>query len=216
MARRTYNQACPLAYSLDLIGERWTLLIIRDLLLGPLRYSDMLKRLPGIGRNLLSSRLQELTERGLMVHRQLGPPSGSAVYELTELGKGLEPALLAFSQWGMRVTGDPSQLAGHGEPDLVAFVFKMAARRDRLPDRPLVFQCEADVTSFHVVAEPSAVSVFRGPTSRPDVVFKGDLANIVPLAMGGVAVLRNAIEQGAVTVSGEAQRVENVYQLYEI
>jgi DNA-binding HxlR family transcriptional regulator/putative sterol carrier protein len=99
--KRTYNQLCPLARSLDILGERWTLLIVRNLLVGPQRYTDLLEGLPGIGTNLLSARLKDLETEGLVARRMLAPPAASIVYELTELGWGLEEPVVALGRWGM-------------------------------------------------------------------------------------------------------------------
>src|SRR5581483_10847231 len=101
--RRSYNQYCGVARALDVVGERWTLLIVRDLLLGPRRYKDLLEGLPGIGTNLLADRLRELEKRGIVKRSVLPPPAGSAVYELTELGTDLGPAVLALGAWGARL-----------------------------------------------------------------------------------------------------------------
>lgn len=100
MTNRSYNQLCGLAYALDLIGERWTLLIIRELVAGPRRFVDLLEGLPGISTNLLTERLKGLEENGLIHRCFLPPPAGSAVYALTGLGKALEPALLELGKWG--------------------------------------------------------------------------------------------------------------------
>ena len=89
MKTRTYNQFCALAYALDLVGERWTLLIIRELLAGPRRFKDLIDGLPEISTNLLSERLKNLEQQGLLRHRVLPPPAGSAVYELTPVGQAL-------------------------------------------------------------------------------------------------------------------------------
>src|SRR5438132_9717908 len=99
--KRTYKQFCPLARSLDILGERWTLLIVRNLLVGPQRYKDLLDGLPGIGTNLLAARLKELEKEGIIRRRTLPPPAGSTVYELTELGWGLEEPIHVFARWGI-------------------------------------------------------------------------------------------------------------------
>src|ERR671929_273611 len=100
MKTKSYNQYCGLAYALDRVGERWTLLIIRELAAGPRRFSDLLSGLPGISTNLLSERLKELEQQGLLRRRKLPPPAASSVYELTAVGQALEPALLELGRWG--------------------------------------------------------------------------------------------------------------------
>ena len=100
MERRSYEQYCAVARTLDLIGERWTLLILRDLVhLGPRRFSDLRAGLPGIGANLLTERLRRLEREGLVQRRKLPPPGASVVYELTERGAGLEPELLGSHRY---------------------------------------------------------------------------------------------------------------------
>src|SRR5690606_41307941 len=114
MAARSYRQFCALAFALDVVGERWTLLIVRELLAGPRRFTDLLDGLPGISPNLLSERLKRLEQQGLLVRRALPPPAASAVYDLTEYGHGLDPALLALGRWGSRRL--PSTLDGYATP----------------------------------------------------------------------------------------------------
>ena len=99
MERRSYNQYCGLAKSLDVVGERWTMLVVRNLLLGPLRYSDLLRGLPGITTNLLAKRLKEMEEFGLIERIRAGSADGGHVYRLTALGAGLEPAVHALGHW---------------------------------------------------------------------------------------------------------------------
>ncbi len=98
--KRCYKQYCGLAKAMDVIGERWTILILRDLLLGPWRYSDLIERLPGVTTNLLASRLKEMEENGLIKKTQQSSLGSPHVYELTVLGRALEPAMLALSQFG--------------------------------------------------------------------------------------------------------------------
>ena len=109
MARRSYDQYCAVARGLDVIGDRWTLLLVRDLLLGPKRYKDLLSGLPGIGTNLLADRLKELEAAGLIERTVLPPPAGSTVYQLTETGQALEPVMVSLGRWGARFLGAPKK-----------------------------------------------------------------------------------------------------------
>ncbi len=99
-SRRGYHQHCGLAKALDVVGERWTLLLVRDLLLGPRRYGDLVEALPGIGTNLLAKRLRELEEADLVTKVKLPAPVSAVAYELTAEGRALEPALHALARWG--------------------------------------------------------------------------------------------------------------------
>ena len=109
MTNRSYGQYCGAAKALDLIGERWTLLIIRDLLLGPMRYGDLERSLAGIGTEVLADRLKRLQAAGAVTKRRLDPPAGATVYELTADGAGLGPALASLARFGLRLLDDPRE-----------------------------------------------------------------------------------------------------------
>jgi len=106
MSKR-YDQYCPIAHALGAVGERWTLLVVRDLMNGPQRYTDLAASLPGIGTNILAARLKELEESGLVEKRKLPPPAASTVYELTAYGHDLRPVLHELARWGARSLGPP-------------------------------------------------------------------------------------------------------------
>ena len=106
MPRRSYDQYCGLARALDVLGERWTLLIVQNLLLGPQRYSELLRGLPGITTNLLAKRLQEMEAEGLIEHGEAA--SDATAYRLTSIGRDLEPAIHALGRWGWRRMGKPT------------------------------------------------------------------------------------------------------------
>jgi DNA-binding HxlR family transcriptional regulator len=105
---KRYDQYCPVAHALGLVGERWALLIVRELLHGPQRYTDLTASLPKIGTNILSSRLKDLEACGIVSKRRLPPPAASQVYELTEYGNALKPVIRELAIWGIRSLGPPS------------------------------------------------------------------------------------------------------------
>ena len=133
MAKHGYQQYCSLATSLDMIGDRWTLLIVFELMMGAQRYSDLLEHLPGIGTNLLAARLKRLQEAGLVEKETLPPPAASTVYVLTETGQGLRPTVISLATWGMQFMEPP-------EPGEVSL-------RDVVRRRSLMFgtRCDPDV-----------------------------------------------------------------------
>jgi len=110
MSNRSYNQLCGLAYALDIVGERWTILIIRELIPGPRRFKDLVDGLPGISTNLLTERLKDLDENRVIRRRVLPPPAGSTVYELTAVGQALEKTLLELGKWGRQFV--PASMEG--------------------------------------------------------------------------------------------------------
>jgi DNA-binding HxlR family transcriptional regulator len=109
---RSYGQYCGIARALDLVGERWALLVIRDLIIGPKRFTDLRASLPGIATNVLTQRLKELEAQRVVRRRKLPPPAASTVYELTEYGRELEPILLAFGRWGAKRLGERTRDEG--------------------------------------------------------------------------------------------------------
>jgi len=104
---KRYDQYCPIAHSLGLVGERWSLLVVRELLQGPRRYTDLVEGLPGIGTNILASRLKDLEAGGIVQKMKLPPPAASTVYELTPCGHDLRPVLHELARWGARTLGPP-------------------------------------------------------------------------------------------------------------
>src|SRR6185503_5582754 len=102
-----YDQYCPVAHSLDVVGDRWALLVVRELMQGPKRYTDLAQGLPGIGTNILAARLRDLEASGIVEKRKLPPPWASTVYELTEYGMELKEALYSLARWGARTLGPP-------------------------------------------------------------------------------------------------------------
>ncbi len=160
-AMRSYAQLCGIATALDVIGDRWTLLVVRDLLLGPLRFSDLAEGLPGIGTNTLTTRLKALEVTGV-VHRQLLPlPERGTVYELTTYGRELEPILLALGRWGTRSMGTLP-------PDVTTrsrwLVAAMLAFHDDTQQVPLLTTWELRLTdgAFTVRAKDTKLTVSAG------------------------------------------------------
>ena len=111
MAKR-YDQYCPMAHALDLVGDRWALLVVRELMHGPRRYTDLVEGLPGIGTNILAARLRDLEQADVVARRTLPPPAASKVYELTDYGRELRPAMRELALWGARSLGPPTSEAG--------------------------------------------------------------------------------------------------------
>jgi DNA-binding HxlR family transcriptional regulator len=132
MTNKTYNQYCAIAYTLDIVGERWTLLIVRNLLAGQKRFSDLMKGLPGISTNILTDRLKALEEHGIITTRYLAPPAASTVYELTPTGFGLSDMLGAIARWGAQSIGKPQ--AGQAIPpeSVIFMLYGVFGREDYL------------------------------------------------------------------------------------
>ncbi|HEU4450953.1 MAG TPA: helix-turn-helix domain-containing protein [Gaiellaceae bacterium] len=165
MAKR-YDHYCPVAHALDLVGERWALLVVRELMRGPQRYTDLAEHLPGIGTNVLASRLRDLEAAGVVARRRLPPPAASQVYELTDYGHGLRAVLRELALWGARSLGPPED-----EDELYAGWLANAVDTVLAPIAPpgrFEFRVGDEVASLvDGEAQP-------GPIEEPDVVVEGD------------------------------------------
>jgi DNA-binding HxlR family transcriptional regulator len=163
--RKSYDQYCPVAHALDLVGERWALLVVRELMRGPKRYTDLAEHLPGIGTNILVSRLRALEEHGIVAKRTLPPPAASRVYELTEYGRGLRTVLRELALWGARSLGPPD------EEELFTGWLANAVDTVLGPIAP------PGRFEFHVGDEVASLvdgEAQAGPVEEPDVVVTGD------------------------------------------
>jgi DNA-binding HxlR family transcriptional regulator len=187
---KTYGQYCPMAHALDLVGERWSLLIVRELLEdGALRYTDLHQRLPGCGTNILAARLKELERGGIVSRRKLPPPAPATVYELTPYGEGLRSVLHQLAHWGARSLGPPTR-RDELEPGWLAGALRIA-----LPPHPgcIEFRIGDEVAYVHDGAS------YRGNAEAPDAVVEGDVN-------GFYALLVNR-DLGAVKVHGDRDAV---------
>lgn len=168
--RRSYKQFCGLACALDRLGERWTLLIVRNLLLGPKRYSDLLAELPGITTNLLAARLREMERAGLVTRQSLPPPARGHVYELGVNGHALEPALMELARWGARFLGNPNE-----EDTLNIGWGLLSMKRRYRGGLTLVAEFRIDARRFELVFEPGYLGVSECAAARPHLVVEGSL-----------------------------------------
>jgi DNA-binding HxlR family transcriptional regulator len=172
-AVKRYEQYCPMAHALDLIGERWALLVVRELMHGPKRYTDLAERLPGIGTNILASRLRDLEAGGVIMKRTLPPPAASRVYELTEYGRDLRPAIRELALWGARSLGPPTAEDELFEGWLANAVDVVLA--PLAPAGRFEFRVGDEVASL---VDGEAASA---PAEDPDVVVEGDPEGIYHL-----------------------------------
>jgi DNA-binding HxlR family transcriptional regulator len=135
MTRRTFDEYCPIARALEVVGERWSLLIVRELLLGPKRYTDLRQALPRMWTNLLADRLRHLERAGVIEQVDLPPPAARTVYQLTERGRGLEPVVLGLGRWGIPLLSAVGRRARRlAHPSCLGFG-RSSGRRPRLRPR---------------------------------------------------------------------------------
>jgi DNA-binding HxlR family transcriptional regulator len=166
---RSYAQLCGIATALDVVGDRWTPLVVRDLLLGPLRFGDLVDGLPGIGTNTLTARLKQLEATGVVRRRLLALPDRSTVYELTTYGRELEPILLALGRWGTKSMGSLPPDAVSRSRWLVAAMLAFHDENQRIAE-PTTWELRLTDGAFTVRAEGSSLSVTAGAPDDPDLV----------------------------------------------
>lgn len=200
MAPRSYQQYCTLAQALDVVGERWTLLIVRELMLGPQRFKDLLDGLPGVGRNLLSSRLRHLEREGLVIRRQLPPPAASRVYELTEEGRALGPTMAELGRWGARRIGPPEATQTF-RPAWAMFPLSYMADAEAARGVRETYEFRIASDTFHLRVRDGRVEPRAGETSDPALVVTMTRETILDLFSGALAPLE-AVETGRVTLDG--------------
>lgn len=161
---RRYGQLCGIARALDVVGDRWALLVVRDLILGPRRYTDLLEGLPGITTNLLAKRLAELEAAGVVTREPLPPPARAQAYALTELGRRLEPALLALGAFGEALPLDP-EVDYRGDPRWAVLSFR---RRFRGARRPFAVELRVAGRTFALRGGPDGLDVRDGASLGAD------------------------------------------------
>lgn len=202
MNGRSYNQFCALAYGLDLVGDRWTLLIIRELLAGPRRFTDLIDGLPGISTNLLSERLRGLEQTGIVCRRVLPPPAGSTVYELSALGQALETAVLELGKWGSQFL--PPSLDGVALPSLgaIALAIKAFFHPERAQGVDETYELHLGNEILQVQIKDGQLRARQGQALRADVIFYTDMLSFVGLFAGQIEP-QEAISAGLIRIEGD-------------
>ena len=183
---KRYDQYCPTARALDVVGERWTLLIVRDLLMGPRRYTDLRAGLPGIATDILTARLRTLEEAGFVRRRELRRPAPASVYELTERGRGLGAVVLALGQVGLAELGGPRR----GEDvrgERIVIGLRVSFHRDRFPDLEETYELTVDGEPYAVEVRNGTVETSLGTAEDPAFKLRTDSRTLIALLRGELA-----------------------------
>jgi DNA-binding HxlR family transcriptional regulator len=204
MKTRSYNQHCGLAYALDKVGERWTLLIIRELIAGPRRFSDLLEGLPGISTNLLSERLKELEQQGMLRRRRLAPPAASSVYELTAVGRALEQALLELGRWGSQFVPASREGATLLGASSYALTLKTFFRRERARGLNETYELHIDNEVLQVHIQDGEIEVRQGEALNAAMVLHTDMATYLGLLSGEIQP-EEASERTLMRIEGDGE-----------
>ncbi|MGH3382983.1 MAG: winged helix-turn-helix transcriptional regulator [Nocardioidaceae bacterium] len=206
---RTYRQSCSAAHALDLVGERWALLIVRELLLGPKRFTDLRAGLPQASPNVLSQRLRELEQAEVVRRRKLAPPAGSSVYELTEWGLELEPVLLHLARWGGR--SPLRDLTAGASVDALMLALRSSFDPESSRDLNATYELRIDEHIFVVRVADRRITVARGDAPEPDAVIETDARTFASLVTH-YRRLSDATAGEQLTLTGDADAVERLLQ----
>lgn len=199
-SRRRYEDACGTAHAMDLVGERWALLVMRELMLGPKRFSDLRADLPGISANVLTQRLEGLETSGILVRRQLPPPASVQVYELTEWGHQSRPIMGTLGRWAARSPGhDPTQ---HFSAVSLMLSFQAMGQPALLADIDARIGFDLGRETYVATVRGGAVSPARGELADVDLLFRGAPHAVAAAIYGGVP-MATLEAQGALAVEGD-------------
>jgi DNA-binding HxlR family transcriptional regulator len=210
---RTYCDGCAAAHALDLIGERWALLVVRELLLGPKRFTDLRVGLPTASPNVLAQRLRELERAGIVRRRKLPPPAASRVYELTEWGEELEPVIISLGRWGARSPSRPRD-AELGVDSLI-LSFRTMFDPGVAEGLEAVYELRFGEESFRAVVADGRFEVERGAAEQPDAIIETDTATLASVVYEGRS-LEEALRSGEIRIEGEREAVERFLALFSL
>jgi len=212
MPEHRYRQYCGAARALDIVGDRWTLLIVRELLLGPRRFTDLLDGLPGISRNLLTERLRTLEREGVISRDELPPPAARQVYQLTEDGQDLADAMVPLVAWGARRLGarEPGEsFRPHWAAlAMVTFADLNAARGVRE-----TYQYKIGNSAFHFAVDDGSVQLRYGRSGNPSVTLTTDEQTWADLASGRTTA-HEALAAGTLTLTGDSRPLERLARIF--
>jgi DNA-binding HxlR family transcriptional regulator/putative sterol carrier protein len=197
--KRTYPDGCAAAHGMDLIGERWALLVVRELILGPKRFTDLRDSLPGVSPNVLTQRLEELEQTGIVRRRKLNPPAAAWVYELTEWGQQLEPVITTLGRWAAR-----SPLKPHGGVSVNSLILSFRTMFD--PKVAEGFNATVELRigeeRFHSRFSRGQMQVIPGSAEKPDAVIQADPETFVEVIYAG-RTFADATRAGKLKVEGD-------------
>lgn len=213
VTRRTYDDGCAAAHALDLVGERWALLVVRELLLGPKRFTDLRAGLPQASPNVLAQRLRGLEEAGIVRRRRLPPPAASKIYELTDWGEELEPIIIRLGRWGAR-----SPLRADDAPlgvDSLILSFRTMFDPGAAEGLEASYELRMGEDRFRAEVTGGSFEVERGGAERPDATIEAGSATLAGLVYGDLS-LAEAVRSGDVMVEGDQAAVERFLTLFPL
>jgi DNA-binding HxlR family transcriptional regulator len=213
--QRTYNQYCATARTLDIVGERWTLLLIRELLTGPKRFGDLQHSLRGLGTGLLAARMKHLEREGLVHKVTLPPPARTPAYALTQAGEELGPAVLALARWGLKWAMDEPLEQEIFHPGWAVLGLRACFDAEAAAGMHALYEFRVEEEVFHARIADGTIETVHGPAQHPDVTITIGGAAFRDLAAGR-STLAEAIDNGAASVSGDQQVLRRLRRLFRL
>jgi DNA-binding HxlR family transcriptional regulator len=215
MSKRAYGQYCGLVRALEMVGERWAMLIIRDLLVSPKRFTDLRQGFPRIPTNILATRLKEMEEAGVVQRRALPRPAGGVVYELTDYGKELEDAVIRLGRWGAKSLGEP-RADEIVTPDSMIMAMRTTFRAEAAPaKKKLSYELRMGPVVLHVRVENGKLAeVAEGPLPDADLVIEAGPA--IKALMAGEMTADEMIATGNVHLTGDAKLLKRFGEMFRI
>lgn len=210
--KRSYGEACRFAHALDLVGERWALLVVRELLLGPKRFTDLRTGLPHASSNILSERLRDLEQGGVIQRRKLPPPAASWVYELTEWGRELEPIVTKLGAWGARSPFPPE--TEEINADSIVLALRSLFDAEAAGDLEATYGLRIGEERFRVEITAGELGLSRGPAAEPTVSIEVPDAPTFAAVLTGELQLDEALSSGAVQIEGGKQAAKRFLRLF--
>jgi DNA-binding HxlR family transcriptional regulator/putative sterol carrier protein len=212
MPEHRYQQYCGLARALDVAGDRWTLLIVRELKPGPRRFTDLIEGLPGISRNLLTERLRALERDGVVARQELQPPAARQVYELTDDGRDLADAMVPLIGWGARRLGDRKPTESF-RARWAALAMATFADREAAKGVSETYQYVVGRSAFHFTVDDGSIQLNDGRAQDPAVTLTVDEETWADIASGKITA-SSAAATGALTVAGDRQAAKRLGKIF--
>jgi DNA-binding HxlR family transcriptional regulator/putative sterol carrier protein len=212
MPEHRYQQYCGLARALDVAGDRWVLLIVRELMPGPRRFTDLVEGLPGVSRKLLTERLRDLERDGVIVRRDLPAPAARQVYELTEDGRDLAAAVVPLVAWGAKRLGDRDE-AESFRPHWGALALATFADREAARGVSETYQYVVGDSAFHFTVDDGSIELGDGRAEHPAVVVTTDEETWAEMAAGRTTGSA-AADAGRLTIAGDRQAAERLRKIF--
>jgi DNA-binding HxlR family transcriptional regulator len=210
---RAYGQYCGFARALEVVGERWALLVVRDLLVSPKRFTDLLRGLPGIPSNVLAARLKELEAAGVVRRRVLPRPGRGVVYEMTEYGAELEPVVVALGRWGAKALGDPRPDETITEDSLVT-ALRTTFQPEAARGLHAGFELRAGEIVLHARVDDGRITASGGPLDGADLVIYAGPG--IRALMAGEIGPADAIAHGVVKIEGDPALLNRFAEMFRI